>query len=297
MGFLCSCLIPSTISYFKVCLFIFVCVRKIDSSIHRVEKPNEFKTWRRFYITGILSIKIQKIVEKWGLWVAYQVYEKSIKFGAFKKLKGINDVETNIEITSDDDIKKAINEYWEEVTVRSENPNQWTKKPIFYAPSVPGSLFPDNVDGFNVNKLRKDVSLIHNLPEDEYLNSIHTPQLYIGRKNSTFGMHAEDWYLSAICYNHTGAPKVWFVIKRDYEKNIMELGNDSIANNTCDNLLYHRCTVISPATLKEANIKYSVVRLFSLFEFFLIFYLRLFNNREILWLYGRMGTMVVLIWE
>lgn len=186
---------------------------------------------------------------------------KKMSFGNFKKLSGESGNKgSNFEIWDENEIKQEVEKYWKEMSARSENRSDWEEKSFFYAPGISGSFFPDNVSGFNPNKIDLKYSVIHKVDKEEYIDGIQTPMLYFGQKYSTFGMHAEDRYLSGMSYNLYGAPKVWYVVSRDNKDDIIDLANNSIEKNIdCSYLLQHKITTVSPEAMDLANINYSVV--------------------------------------
>lgn len=133
---------------------------------------------------------------------------------------------------------------------------------------MPGTFFPKTLKHWNLSNIQEDESVIHMLPKDKWLDGIHNSYLYIGMRFSAFALHAENKYLSGASYNHHGAPKIWYAIKRSDRQKLIELANGSVDDNDCSHLLFHKSTMITPKALDEANITYKIVR----HTFFLLYF-------------------------
>lgn len=192
-----------------------------------------------------------------------------INFGEFKKK--INWEGDEIDYSSEEAIKIGIDNFWDEIRKRSKNNHK--EKPLYYAADLPITFYPDDLDVWNLNKFTAKDSVIHKMPKKDWLPGIHQSLVFVGMKNSCFGMHGEDRYLGAVSYNFWGAPKFWYGLHRKHEKDIIKFANGTIENNYCDNLLYHKCLLMSPNVLEEAKFEFSMVRnfFFALFFAFLSF--------------------------
>jgi hypothetical protein len=122
-----------------------------------------------------------------------------------------------------------------------------------YAADMPGSLFKDDCDVWNVAKLPNLLDVL-----GTKVPGVNTAYLYMGMWKATFAWHLEDVDLYSINYIHFGAPKQWYSISqedaRKFEKVMKSIWpNDAKA---CDQFLRHKTYLISPEILqREHNIK------------------------------------------
>lgn len=77
-----------------------------------------------------------------------------------------------------------------------------------YASDLDASLFPEQLNKWNLNKLSGTDSVIHKIDQGMWMRGVQTPFLYIGLQNSAFPCHVEDDNLNSVSYLHFGAPKV-----------------------------------------------------------------------------------------
>jgi hypothetical protein len=123
-----------------------------------------------------------------------------------------------------------------------------TYAPPLYGADLPGTLFDDSVDKWNLNKLPNLLDVL-----GTKVPGVNTAYLYLGMWKATFAWHLEDVDLYSINYLHFGAPKQWYSISqgdaRRFEaamKNIWP--TDAKA---CDQFLRHKGFLISPSHLKQ----------------------------------------------
>ncbi|THX91599.1 hypothetical protein D6D08_03027 [Aureobasidium pullulans] len=117
-----------------------------------------------------------------------------------------------------------------------------------YAADMPGSLFKDECDIWNVAKLPNLLDVL-----GTKVPGVNTAYLYMGMWKATFAWHLEDVDLYSINYIHFGAPKQWYSISqedaRKFEKAMKSIWpNDSKA---CDQFLRHKTYLISPEILQK----------------------------------------------
>jgi hypothetical protein len=117
-----------------------------------------------------------------------------------------------------------------------------------YAADMPGSLFKDECDVWNVAKLPNLLDVL-----GTKVPGVNTAYLYMGMWKATFAWHLEDVDLYSINYIHFGAPKQWYSISqedaRKFEKAMKSIWpNDSKA---CDQFLRHKTYLISPEILQK----------------------------------------------
>lgn len=97
-----------------------------------------------------------------------------------------------------DDPATVERNYWRGVALR----------PPKYGADISGSLFDDNVKGWDLRRL--DTLLSRTLNENGMdLPGVSSPYLYYGMWRSTFAWHCEDLDLYSVNYLHYGAPKYW----------------------------------------------------------------------------------------
>ncbi len=121
-----------------------------------------------------------------------------------------------------------------------------------YAADMPGSLFDERTQEWNVAKLPNLLDLL-----GAPIPGVNTAYLYLGMWRATFAWHLEDVDLYSINYIHFGAPKQWYSIsQKDAPK--FEAAMKSIWGadaKTCDQFLRHKTYLVSPSILKS---KYGV---------------------------------------
>ncbi|CAF1569933.1 unnamed protein product [Rotaria sp. Silwood1] len=188
----------------------------------------------------------QEVHGKDGLYLVYNIQQKSIKLNQFQKLASTTRYATPSSISHD--VEKLEKKYWENLTSTS---------PI-YGADVSGSFYDKNQKVWNVNNLG---TILDDL-ETEYgtkIEGVNTAYLYFGMWKSTFAWHTEDMDLYSINYLHFGAPKQWYVIPPSYGKIFEEfaaLRFPSLARR-CPAFLRHKMTIISPSILIKHSIPFS----------------------------------------
>lgn len=90
--------------------------------------------------------------------------------------------------------------YWQGLTFN--NP--------MYGADMPGSLFDDSTEDWNVAKLDNILEVL-----GQKVPGVNTAYLYLGMWKATFAWHLEDVDLYSINYIHFGAPKQWYSISQD----------------------------------------------------------------------------------
>lgn len=78
-----------------------------------------------------------------------------------------------------------------------------------YGADMPGSLFDDGTESWNVAKLENLLDVI-----GQKVPGVNTAYLYLGMWKATFAWHLEDVDLYSINYIHFGAPKQWYSISQ-----------------------------------------------------------------------------------
>jgi hypothetical protein len=90
--------------------------------------------------------------------------------------------------------------YWKSLTFN--NP--------LYGADMPGSLFDDTTESWNVAKLENLLDVL-----GQKVPGVNTAYLYLGMWKASFAWHLEDVDLYSINYIHFGAPKQWYSISQE----------------------------------------------------------------------------------
>ncbi|KAI4124062.1 MAG: hypothetical protein LQ347_005878 [Umbilicaria vellea] len=128
--------------------------------------------------------------------------------------------------------------YWQGLTFN--NP--------MYGADMPGSLFDDSTQDWNVAKLDNILEVL-----GQKVPGVNTAYLYLGMWKATFAWHLEDVDLYSINYIHFGAPKQWYSISQDDARRF-EAAMKSVWPNdakNCDQFLRHKTYLISPQLLQS----------------------------------------------
>ncbi|KAF9885087.1 hypothetical protein FE257_000727 [Aspergillus nanangensis] len=117
-----------------------------------------------------------------------------------------------------------------------------------YGADMPGSLFDDNTNSWNVAKLPNLLDIM-----GQKLPGVNTAYLYLGMWKATFAWHLEDVDLYSINYIHFGAPKQWYSISQEdaprFEQAMKSIWTSDAKN--CDQFLRHKTYLVSPSLLKS----------------------------------------------
>ncbi|KAL2160149.1 hypothetical protein VTH06DRAFT_1804 [Thermothelomyces fergusii] len=123
-----------------------------------------------------------------------------------------------------------------------------TYAPPLYGADLPGTLFHDSVEKWNLNKLPNLLDVL-----GTKVPGVNTAYLYLGMWKATFAWHLEDVDLYSINYLHFGAPKQWYSISQADARRF-EAAMKSIwptEAKACDQFLRHKGFLISPSHLKQ----------------------------------------------
>ena len=117
-----------------------------------------------------------------------------------------------------------------------------------YGADMPGSLFDDSTESWNVAKLENLLDVL-----GQKVPGVNTTYLYLGMWKATFAWHLEDVDLYSINYIHFGAPKQWYSISqkdaRRFEAAMRNIWSTDAKN--CDQFLRHKTYLISPQLLQS----------------------------------------------
>ena len=123
-----------------------------------------------------------------------------------------------------------------------------TYAPPLYGADLPGTLFHESNDTWNLNKLPNLLDVL-----GTKVPGVNTAYLYLGMWKATFAWHLEDVDLYSINYLHFGAPKQWYSISqgdaRRFEAAMKNIWPTEA--KACDQFLRHKGFLISPAHLKQ----------------------------------------------
>ena len=128
--------------------------------------------------------------------------------------------------------------YWKSLTFN--NP--------MYGADMPGSLFDDQTENWNVAKLENLLDVL-----GQKVPGVNTAYLYLGMWKATFAWHLEDVDLYSINYIHFGAPKQWYSISQEDARRF-EAAMRSVwptDSKNCDQFLRHKTYLISPQLLQS----------------------------------------------
>ncbi|KAI1634587.1 hypothetical protein F4809DRAFT_643327 [Biscogniauxia mediterranea] len=128
-----------------------------------------------------------------------------------------------------------------------------TYAPPLYGADLPGTLFDETTECWNLNKLPNLLDVL-----GTKVPGVNTAYLYLGMWKATFAWHLEDVDLYSINYLHFGAPKQWYSISQGDARRF-EAAMKSIwptDAKACDQFLRHKAFLISPNHLLQYfNIK------------------------------------------
>lgn len=218
------------------------------SRFYQVIPPIEFKPNAAGYEMGNIRLEITNPIEQnldgdEGVYSQSSVTRKSQSLRTFYDSSNAK-VRRTPEHKSYDDLEQI---YWRNVNVGV--------KP-WYGADVPGTLFDDNVEIWNLSKL----PTILNKIEDD-MPGINTPFLYFGMWKTSFGWHVEDMDLYSINYHHFGHPKTWYIVPPAYGYMLEQLADQLYPDfaNECTNHMRHKMLLISPIVLKRHNIPFKKI--------------------------------------
>ena len=129
-------------------------------------------------------------------------------------------------------------------------------EPPSYGADMSGSLYPKDMDIWNLDKLD---TMLHRLMNERELPGVLSAYLYFGMWRAFFGIHVEDMNLFSINYLHFGAPKHWYATGQAYAPRIESLaeGQYPLLYRECHEFLRHKNTLIAPTILMSESIPVS----------------------------------------
>lgn len=188
----------------------------------------------------------QVVTGRQGLYQQYNLQRKAMHVMEFKKLAESPAYRTPPHFDYEDIERK----YWKNITFNS---------PI-YGADVSGSLYDDDVDEFNIQRLNTILDMV----KDDYeikIEGVNTAYLYFGMWKTTFAWHTEDMDLYSINYLHFGAPKSWYVVPPEHGRRLERLAAQFFhgSSSLCSAFLRHKMTIIAPYILKNYSIPFSKI--------------------------------------
>ncbi|KAK8854977.1 hypothetical protein IAR55_003717 [Kwoniella newhampshirensis] len=114
----------------------------------------------------------------------------------------------------------------------------------------------DLVDDPIWSRLRKG-NMLAKFTDD--IDGITVPWSYLGTYGSTFPIHIEDAELLSANFQLAGVPKIWWtVVYEDVDKFIKLHRSEYATYKNCTAGYYHKAGFISPVTLDEHGIRYTI---------------------------------------
>lgn len=220
------------------------------SGLAKIKPPHDYKPRKVGYSDEeLLDLEItspirQEVNGERGLYQQLNIVErKKITVRNFKKLAE-EKYPTPLHKTSED-LERI---FWKNIFTQ----------PSIYGADVSGSLFDDDVEEFNLTRLK---TILDDMNEDYgiTIQGVNTAYLYFGMWKTSFCWHTEDMDLYSINYLHHGAPKSWYTIPPEHGKRFERLAASffPLSFKTCKAFLRHKTTMISPAVLKKYSIPFS----------------------------------------
>ncbi|KAK9828707.1 hypothetical protein WJX72_001637 [[Myrmecia] bisecta] len=136
--------------------------------------------------------------------------------------------------------------FWRSVTI----------SPPLYGADVPGSMFDEDLKGWNLRHLDSLLSRTLSKNDLDAIPGVNTPYLYFGMWRSIFAWHTEDLDLHSINYLHYGAPKTWYCIPPAHRERFEVLVKGLLPDlfRSCPEFFRHKELLISPQMLQAHNI-------------------------------------------
>lgn len=163
-----------------------------------------------------------------------------------------------------DQVDVIDEEAFQDFDYRVYNQNEWTPKRCneletaywksltfnnpMYGADMPGSLFDDSTESWNVAKLENLLDVL-----GQKVPGVNTAYLYLGMWKASFAWHLEDVDLYSINYIHFGAPKQWYSISQEDARRFEAAMRSVWPNDSknCDQFLRHKTYLISPQLLQS----------------------------------------------
>lgn len=176
--------------------------------------------------------------------------ETTVAARRLRNAREVNDV-VDEEAFRDFDYRVHDNDQWTQERCDELEDKYWKSLNFsnpMYAADMPGSLFDEDTQCWNVAKLPNLLDWL-----GAPIPGVNTAYLYLGMWRATFAWHLEDVDLYSINYIHFGAPKQWYSISQKdapkFENAMKSLWPQDAKD--CDQFLRHKTYLVSPSLLKS----------------------------------------------
>ncbi|XP_074594096.1 lysine-specific demethylase 4A-like [Brevipalpus obovatus] len=188
----------------------------------------------------------QRVQGRQGLYLQYNIQKKAMTVKDFRKLANTNQYRTPEHF----DYEELERKYWTNIPYN----------PVIYGADVSGTLYDEDVEEFNINKLNTILDLV-NTSYGIKIDGVNTAYLYFGMWKTTFAWHTEDMDLYSINYLHFGAPKSWYCVPPEHGRRLERLAEGFFPSSAtlCPAFLRHKMYLISPKILKEYGVPYNKI--------------------------------------
>ncbi|CAI1963978.1 hypothetical protein SEUBUCD646_0E02580 [Saccharomyces eubayanus] len=168
-------------------------------------------------------------------------FESSFNIDDFEQFKTENTVDLS-DFENPERLKFLEEYYWK--TLNFTTP--------MYGADTPGSIFPENLDVWNVAKLPNILDHM-----ETKVPGVNDSYLYAGLWKASFSWHLEDQDLYSINYIHFGAPKQWYSIPQEDKFKFYRFMQEQFPEEAknCPEFLRHKMFLASPKLLHENGIR------------------------------------------
>lgn len=182
-----------------------------------------------------------------------QSFEKTKHEGVFIVCADLDKVEsaTNFSewVSKQSTSTLTTTEYWEQLVHLTPE----------YGADIPGSLFQEHVNKWNLGNLQNILTLAYRM-NGQGGEGLIWPSVFVGSPGSTFGCHTEDFELYSINYLHHGI-KTWYGIPPAYfgklQSKLKEWFPEEFAK--CPGAIRHKIPLIRPDILLKNGIPFGSV--------------------------------------
>ena len=116
-----------------------------------------------------------------------------------------------------------------------------------YGADMPGSLFDDSTENWNVAKLENLLDVL-----GQKVPGVNTAYLYLGMWKASFAWHLEDVDLYSINYIHFGAPKQWYSISQEDARRFEAAMRSKSPYSICWHMMLTAIEMYGPTMRKTA---------------------------------------------
>lgn len=190
---------------------------------------NRKELQKEFPLANVIIQKVTKIAN--GVSMSERIDQAVTNASDFKKLA----MKSN-----NKNAQNAEDQYWDFV-------KQPKKICPAYSIDNEATLFDEQTTEWNLSKIQKNDSIIHEAVDEVDIPGVLTPFVYIGTVNSSFEWHVEDDLLASINIVHSGSPKYWYVVPPCEVQKLEQFTQKSTTKYTCNLLIRHKFLVIPPS--------------------------------------------------